>query len=99
MDLPVKIPPEALAEFCRRHGIRRLAQFGSVLRDDFNPESDVDVLVEFEPGARTGFRFIAMQDELSSMLGRRVDLKTPQSLSKYFVDAVLRDARTLYVAA
>jgi hypothetical protein len=85
MDLPVKI--------------RRLARFGSALRDDFNPESNVDVRVEFEPGARTGFRFIAMQDELSSMLGRRVDLNTPQSLSKCFVDAVLRDARTLYVAA
>ena len=67
---------DRIAEFCRRNGIRRLALFGSVLRDDFTPESDVDVLVEFEPGARVGLAFITMQDELSNILGRRVDMST-----------------------
>lgn len=99
MDLPIRIPQQALAEFCRRHGIRRLALFGSVLRDDFTPESDVDVLVEFEPGRTPGFAFFGLQDDLSNMLGRRVDLKTPQCLSKYFVNEVLREAKDLYVAA
>ena len=65
-----------VAEFCRRNRIRRLALFGSVLRDDFTPESDVDVLVEFEPDARVGFAFITVQDELSNILGRRVDMST-----------------------
>ena len=67
---------DRIAEFCQRNHIRRLALFGSVLRDDFTPESDVDVLVDFEPDARVGFAFITMQDELSDMLGRRVDMNT-----------------------
>lgn len=92
----IEIPTEELAEFCRRNGIRRLALFGSVLRDDFTPESDIDVLVEFEPGVRTGFKFFAMQDELSELLGREVDLHTPASLSKYFRDEVLREAEVVY---
>ena len=67
---------DRIADFCRRNHIRRLALFGSVLRDDFGPESDVDMLVEFEPGARVGLSFFTMQDELSDMLGRRVDMST-----------------------
>ena len=67
---------DRIAEFCQRNRIRRLALFGSVLRDDFTPESDVDVLVEFEPGARVGIAFVTMQDELSNILGRRVDMST-----------------------
>ena len=67
---------DRIAEFCQRNHIRRLALFGSVLRDDFAPESDVDVLVEFEPDTRVGFAFITVQDELSNMLGRRVDMST-----------------------
>ena len=67
---------DRIAEFCRRNRIRRLALYGSVLRDDFTPESDVDVLVEFEPGAQVGLAFITMQDELATTLGRRVDLGT-----------------------
>ena len=70
----IKLPKDRIAEFCQRNRIRRLALFGSVLRDDFTPESDVDVLVEFEPGARVGLAFITMQDELSDILGRQVDL-------------------------
>lgn len=93
------IPQGRIVDFCRKHRIKRLALFGSILRDDFRPESDVDVLVEFEPGARTGFAFFGMQDELSQILGRRVDLNTPECLSKYFRDRVLREARELYAAA
>jgi len=95
----IEVPRERIAEFCRRHHIRRLAVFGSVLRDDFTPESDVDVLVEFEPGQTPGFAFFSMQDELSEILGRRVDLNTVHSLSKYFRDEVLAEAEELYVAA
>jgi len=92
-------PQERIDEFCRRHHIRRLAFFGSVLRDDFTPSSDVDVLVEFEPGKTPGFAFFSMEEELSRILGRRVDLNTPNSLSKYFRDEVLAEAEELYVQA
>ena len=95
----IDIPREAIAACCRRHHIRRLALFGSVLRDDFRPDSDIDVLVEFEPGHTPGFGFITIQDELSAMLGRRVDLNTPDSLSRFFRDRVLRDAESVYDAA
>jgi predicted nucleotidyltransferase len=95
----IEIPRERIENFCRANGIRRLALFGSVLRADFRPESDVDVLVEFQPGTRVGLAFIRMQDELSAILGRTVDLNTPGSLSKYFRAAVLDEAEALYVAA
>ena len=94
----VEIPREKLAEFCRRHRIRKLMFFGSILRDDFQPESDIDVLVEFEPGARTGLLFFAMQDELSEILGRKVDLNTIGFLSKYFRDQVLTEGEVQYDA-
>ena len=70
----IELPMGRIVEFCRRNRIRRLALYGSVLRDDFTPESDVDVLVDFEPGAQVGLAFITMQDELATILGRRVDL-------------------------
>lgn len=95
----IEVPIERIDEFCRRHHIRRLALFGSVLRDDFTPESDVDVLVEFEPGKIPGFAFFSMEEELSGILGRRVDLNTPNSLSKYFREEVLAEAEELYVQA
>jgi len=88
-----------IADFCRRHHVRRLALFGSVLRDDFGPESDVDVLVEFEAGHVPGFAFFDLQEELSAILGRRVDLHTPGSLSRYFRDRVVREAQDQSVAA
>jgi predicted nucleotidyltransferase len=91
-------PREEIAEFCRRNRIRRLALFGSVLRDDFGPESDIDVLVEFEPGHRLGFAFFALQEELSQLLGRRVDLNTHEDLSRYFRDDVARMAEPIYEA-
>ena len=88
-----------LAEFCRRHHIQRLALFGSVLREDFGPDSDVDVLVEFEPGTRVGLRFFTMERELSGILGRKVDLNTPQCLSRYYRDEVLAEAEVQYAEA
>ncbi len=99
MKARIEIPKETLVEFCRRNHIRRLAFFGSVLRDDFTPESDVDVLVEFEPGARVGLRFFGMERELSEILKHKVDLNTPGFLSKYFRDDVIAQAEVLYDAA
>ncbi len=90
---------ERLASLCRRHGIRKLSLFGSALRGEAGPNSDVDVLVEFLPGTAVGLRFIAIQDELSTLFGRRVDLNTPGFLSRHFRERVLRDARALYEAA
>lgn len=99
MSAKIGIPKDKIAEFCRRNRIRRLALFGSVLRDDFMPNSDVDVLVEFESGARVGLLFFAIEAELSEILGRKVDLNTPGFLSKYFRDEVLAEAEALYDAA
>jgi predicted nucleotidyltransferase len=94
----IEIPRQQLADFCVRHHIRRLSLFGSVLRDDFRPDSDVDVLVEFEPGHTPGLAFFAMQDELSAILDRSVDLNTLAFLSPYFREEVLRDAEPAYAA-
>ncbi|MCD6282017.1 nucleotidyltransferase family protein [bacterium] len=95
---PFAISEDKLAEFCRRNHIRRLAVFGSSLRDDFSAESDIDVLVEFEPDRVPGLIGLAgMEIELSELLGgRKVDLNTPRTLSKYFRDEVLAEARVLY---
>jgi hypothetical protein len=99
-ELPLRIPSEAVAESCRRHGVRRLSLFGSVLRADFGPTSDIDMLVEFEPGARvTLFTLARLQNELSDLLGRRADLHEPSSLSPYLRDRILARTEALYVAA
>jgi predicted nucleotidyltransferase len=96
----IEIPQKKIAEFCRRHHIRRLALFGSALRDDFTPDSDVDVLVEFEPGTRVGMiRLAGIELELSGILGRKVDMHTPGFISKYFRDQVLTEAEDQYVTA
>jgi predicted nucleotidyltransferase len=92
----LEFPKQAIADFCRRHHIRKLALFGSILRPDFRPDSDIDVLVDFEPGHVPGLAFFTMQDELSTLLGRRVDLNTSADLSRYFRDKVLHEAETLY---
>lgn len=92
----ISVPQEKIEEFCRQNHIRKLAFFGSVLREDFKPDSDVDVLVEFEPGHVPGFAFFGMQDELSQLLGRPVDLHTPDFLSPYFRDEVLTNAQVQY---
>jgi len=96
MGVQIEISREAIAAFCRRNHVRRLALFGSVVRADFRPESDVDVLVEFEPGHTPGLAFFAMQKELSDLLGHRVDLNTPAGLSPYFREEALAEAEVLY---
>ena len=96
---PTAIPKERLAEFCRRHRIRKLSFFGSAIRDDFRPDSDIDVLVEFEPEAKVGLiRLAGIELELSELIGRKVDLNTPGFLSPYFRDQVLATAKVQYVA-
>lgn len=93
----IEIPKDKIAEFCRRHHIRKLALFGSVLRDDFRPDSDVDVLVEFEQGHAIGLiRLAGVELELSEILGRKVDLRTPMDLSRYFRQEVLKSAEIQY---
>jgi predicted nucleotidyltransferase len=94
----IPLPRTEINAFRRHHHIRRLSLFGSVLRNDFGPDSDIDVLVEFAAGHTPGFAFITFQDELSEILGRKVDLNTPQCLSRYFRDQVLAEAEVLYDA-
>ena len=98
MSPRLSIPKPELAAFCRTQGIRRLAIFGSALRDDFGPESDIDVLVEFAPGRVPGLLGIAgMEIELSPLFGgRKVDLRTPEDLSRYFRQEVLDTAEVQY---
>ena len=93
------VPKGKIAEFCRRNHIRRLSLFGSVLRDDFRPDSDVDVLVEFEPRTRVGLRFFAMERELSQILGRNVDLNTPGFLDDEILGTALAEAEVQYDVA
>lgn len=95
----LELPRQQISDFCRRHHIRKLALFGSILRADFRPDSDVDVLVEFEAGCIPGLAFFTMQEELSALLGRKVDLNTPECLSRYFRDVVLDEAETLYASS
>jgi hypothetical protein len=96
----ISIDRDAVAAFCQRHHITRLALFGSVLRDDFGPGSDVDVLVEFQAGHVPGLRFVSIERELSGLLqGHRVDLVTPGFLNSRIRDQILSDAEPLYVAA
>jgi predicted nucleotidyltransferase len=94
---PIYIPKEKIAEFCRRHHIKKLAIFGSAIRADFRDDSDIDILVEFEPEHIPGLAFFAMEEELSKILGRKVDLNTPECLSRYFRDKVLQEAQVQYV--
>jgi hypothetical protein len=95
----LNLSAEEIAAFCRQHGIRRLAIFGSALRDDFRPDSDVDVLVDFLPGKVVGLvRLAEMEIALSRILGRRADLRTPAELSRYFRDDVLASAVEAYAA-
>ncbi len=95
----LKLPLEAIAAICQRHRVRELALFGSALRGDLRPDSDVDLLVEFEPGAQVGFLALArLQRELSVALGRRVDLVPKGGLKLLIRDAILADAEVLYAA-
>ena len=97
-QLPVAIPKAELEQFCQRYHIRKLCLFGSVLRDDFTAESDMDFLVEFESGKTPGFfKIVSMEMELSELLeGRKIDLRTPEELSIYFRDRVMAEAVVQY---
>ena len=100
MSARIDIPKERVAEFCQHNRIRRLALFGSVLRDDFSPKSDVDVLVEFEPEARVGLITLAgMEIELGRLLERRVEMHTVKGLNPHFRDEVLDLAEVQYEQA
>jgi len=100
MGSRIPMDRQKIAAFCRKHHIRKLALFGSVLREDFGADSDVDVLVEFEPGTRIGLiRFAGLEIELSKLLGRKVDLNTAGCLSRHFRDRAIREAETQYAEA
>lgn len=97
MEARIDIPYDAIAAFCQRHHVRRLALFGSVLREDFGPDSDVDVMVEFEPGTRVGyFALVSMQYELEEIIARKVDLLTPGALNPRFRQKVIDGAYVVY---
>ena len=95
----LSIPKKEIEIFCRKHHIRRLSLFGSSLREDFTPESDVDILIEFEPEQVVGFfRLAGIEIELSKILKRKVDLRTPAELSRYFRQEVIDTAEIQYAA-
>ena len=95
----INVSSELLAEFCRRHHIRKLSLYGSVLRDDFRPDSDVDVLVEFEPGHVVGYAIIDMEEELTRMFGgHRADIVSPKYLNKRLRSRILQSAEVQYAA-
>jgi hypothetical protein len=98
ISLPINIPQTELSKFCQRHLITKLSLFGSVLRNDFTPESDLDFLVEFKPNyIPTFFKLAQMERELSTLFkGRKIDLRTPQELSPYFREKVIQEAVIQY---
>jgi predicted nucleotidyltransferase len=96
METAIDIPQAAIKAFCQRHHIRRLALFGSVLRGDFGPGSDVDVLVEFEPGHIPGWGIVTIEDELGDLLGQPVDLRTPEELSRHWRQQVIDSAKVVH---
>jgi predicted nucleotidyltransferase len=98
--LKINIPQDKIAEFCRRNHILKLSVFGSALREDFDTESDVDVLVELNPGARIGMiRLAAMELEMSRLIGRKVDLNTPGFINPTFQKQIISDSEVQYEAA
>lgn len=96
MELSITIPQSQVADLCRRYHVRRLAVFGSVLRGQDDAGSDLDLLVEFEPGAIIGLKFISLQEELSDLFERTVDLNTPAFISRHFRDQVMEQAQVIY---
>ena len=96
MSSRIPVDRQRIAEFCRKFHIRKLSLFGSVLRDDFRPDSDVDVLVTFEPGQVIGLRIVDIEDELAQLLGRRVDLVSEKYLNHRIRDRVLSAAEVQY---
>lgn len=99
MAIGIRADSLMISEFCKKHRVNKLSFFGSVLRDDFGPESDVDVLIEFEPGREPGmFQLVRMENELSGILGRKADIRTPEDLSRLFRDEVIAGAVVQYAA-
>ena len=99
MELPIKVDKEQIAAFCHKHHLTKLALFGSVLTDRFGPDSDVDVLFEFDAEHIPSlFDVAAMEEELSEILGRKADMRTPRDLSRYFRDEVVQIALVQYAA-
>ena len=99
-EVRISISKDKIADFCKQNQVRRLSLFGSILREDFGPDSDIDILVEFEPGTRMGLiRLSGLEIELGKIIGREVDLNTPGLLSKYFRDQILAEADVQYDAA
>lgn len=97
MSPKIIVNKESIAQFCQKNHIRKLALFGSVLTDQFGPDSDIDVLVEFDPDASVGFIAMAsLEDELTELLGRKADLRTPYELSRRFRQKVLEQAQVQY---
>lgn len=95
----MQVDGSSLAEVCRRYGVRELSLFGSAVRDEMRPESDIDIMVEFEPGVRIGLiKFESLVDELESLTGRKVDLVTTRGLNPWVRPTVLKDARVIYAA-
>ncbi len=96
-EIHIEFPKEEIEEFCKKHYIRKLSLFGSALRDDFTPESDLDILVEFDPSHIPGLiRLAGMEIELTGLLGRKVGMRTAQDLSPYFREDVLSSAKVQY---
>jgi predicted nucleotidyltransferase len=95
----IHIPSQEIEQYCKRRHIRRLSFFGSVVRDDFGPHSDIDVLVEFEMGHTPGYDFFLIEAELSKILNRKVDLQTPGFLSDHIRQSVISEAITAYEQA
>jgi hypothetical protein len=98
-EMVIDLPRERIEEFCRRNHIRRMALFGSVLREDFTPNSDIDILVEFEAGHMPGFAFIGVQDELATIVGRPVDLNTTGSFHGPLRERILKSAEVIFDGA
>ena len=100
MKLPIPIRDDELRAICEKYQVRELLAFGSVVRDDFRPDSDVDLLVEFQPDARVGFfKFFDLQTELQTLVGRKVDLVSKRGLNPFIEREVLDAARSIYAAA
>ena len=99
MSPTITVDPKALADFCGKYHVQKLSLFGSAVRDDFRPGSDLDLLVEFKPGRIPGLVFFSLADELSAIFGRKVDLNTPHFLSPYFRDQAISESEILYDAA
>jgi predicted nucleotidyltransferase len=96
MSPMITVDKKDLADFCKKNHVRKLSLFGSAVRADFKPDSDLDLIVEFEPGHVPGLSFFFLSDELSSLFGRKVDLNTPKSLSPYFRDQAFFESEILY---